>query len=237
MMLDDLSALIAAAPSDAVRDDFNRLVVDENVLGKRTTSNRWLTARHLADLYGMDASIPVFRLLRDFWEHDTPGRPLLAMLCAQARDPLLRATSDLVLPMKPGETLTSARFAEHFQRAFPDRFSESMLRSLAQNIASSWAQAGFFSGKVRKVRTRPITTPATAAFSLVLGYLSGLRGQILVESGWPRLLDVSRTQIVSLAQEAARRNWLDFKAGGSVYEIAFPQILTQREIKASHGTD
>jgi hypothetical protein len=58
-----------------------------------------------------------------------------------------------------------------------------------------------------------------------------------VESGWTRLLDVSRTQIVSLAQEAARRNWLDFKAGGSVYEIAFPQLLTQREIKASHGTD
>jgi len=237
MMLDDLSALIAAAPKGATRQEFNRLVVDENALGKRTTSNRWLTARHLADLYGMDAGIPVFRSLRVFWEHDTPGRPLLAMLCAQARDPLLRTTSDLVLAMKPGETLTSARFAEHFQRAFPDRFSESMLRSLAQNIASSWAQAGFFSGKVRKVRTRPITTPATAAFSLVLGYLCGLRGQILVESGWTRLLDVSRTQIVSLAQEAARRNWLDFKAGGSVYEIAFPQILTQREIKASHGTD
>lgn len=90
-MLDDLAALIAAGPKGATRQDLNRLVVDENALGKRTTSNRWLTARHLGDLYGINAGVPVSRSLRGFWEHDSAGHSLLAMLCAQAACPLLRA--------------------------------------------------------------------------------------------------------------------------------------------------
>jgi hypothetical protein len=30
----------------------------------------------------------VFRLLRFFWDADMPGRPMLALLCAQAQDTL-----------------------------------------------------------------------------------------------------------------------------------------------------
>ncbi len=45
MMLADLGTLLAAAPAEAKREDLNRLIVEENLLGKRTTSNRWLTAR------------------------------------------------------------------------------------------------------------------------------------------------------------------------------------------------
>ena len=37
--------------------------------------------------------VTLFRLLRYFWEVDSPGRPLLAFLCASARDPLLRVTA------------------------------------------------------------------------------------------------------------------------------------------------
>ena len=50
MMLADLTTLLGAAPGQANREVFNRLIVEENVLGKRTNSNRWLTARQLADL-------------------------------------------------------------------------------------------------------------------------------------------------------------------------------------------
>jgi hypothetical protein len=49
MMLADVTALLAAAPKIARREEFNRLIVEENVLGKRTTSNRWLTAPHLVE--------------------------------------------------------------------------------------------------------------------------------------------------------------------------------------------
>src|SRR5437879_6029155 len=67
MMLADLTALLSSAPAHAKRDSFNKVIVEENCLGKKTTSNRWLTARHLADLFGLDESITVFRLLRFFW--------------------------------------------------------------------------------------------------------------------------------------------------------------------------
>ncbi len=237
MMLADLSILLAAAPKQAKREDFNRLIVEENLLGKRTTSNRWLTARHLNDLYALDPGVAVFRLLRFFWEADAPSRPMLALLCAQARDALLRLSSRKVLETKPGETLTSEDFQDFVNRELPGRFSESMTRSLAQNVAASWAQAGFFKGKVNKVRTRPVVTPAVAAYALALGYLCGLHGQLLIESDWARLLDVQRDQVIRLAQEASKRGWLDFKGAGNVFEINFRQLLTPAEIKESHGAN
>lgn len=236
-MLADLTALLAAAPSGAKREAFNRLIVEENVLGKRTTSNRWLSARHLTDLYGLDESVTVFRLLRIFWAADASSQPMLALLCAQARDALFRLSAKKVLDTKPGETLTSDDFVNFFNHELPGRFSDAMTLSLAQNIAASWARAGFFKGKIQKVRTRPVATPATAAYALALGYLCGLHGQILIESEWARLLDVPREQIIRLAQEASKRGWLDFKGAGNVFEINFRQILTPKEIQSSHGPD
>jgi hypothetical protein len=235
MMLADLTVLLAAAPKEAKREDFNRLIVEENVLGKRTTSNRWLTARHLADLYALHHSVTVFRLLRFFWDTDLPARPMLALLCAQARDAVLRLSANKVLDTKPGEALRSEDFVNFFNHELPGRFSQAMTLSLAQNVAASWAQAGFFTGKVTKVRIRPIVTPATAAYALALGYLCGSHGQLLIESQWARLLDVPRDQVIRLAQEASKRGWLDFKGAGNVFEINFRQLLTPTEIKALHG--
>ena len=237
MMLIDLTMLLNSAPMDAKREDFNRLIVEENILGKRTTSNRWLTVRHLVDLYALDQRVSVFRLLRFFWNVDTLSRPMLALLCAQARDSLFRLSAKKVLEMKPGEMLTSGDFVNFYSQALPGRFSKATTQSLAQNVASSWAQAGFLKGKIHKIRTQPVVTPATAAYALALGSLSGLHGQILLESDWARLLDVPRDQVIRLAHEASRRNWLDFKGAGSVFEISFPQLLTPKEIQVSHGTN
>ena len=171
MMLADLTALLSKAPAHAKRDDLNRLIVDENCLGKKTTSNRWLTARHLADLYGLDQGVTVFRLLRVFWSADAAARPMLALLCANARDALLRLSAKKVLDTKTGETVTSADFVNFFNHELPGRFSEAMTASLAQNVGATWTHAGFFKGKITKTRTRPVITPAAAAYALILGYL------------------------------------------------------------------
>lgn len=238
IMLTDLTALLAAASAQAKREDFDRLIVEENALGKRTTSNRWLTARHMADLYGLDQSVTVFRLMRFFWKADAPARPMLALLCANARDSLLRLSAKKVLGAKVGEKLTSGDFVNFFNHEVAnDRFSEATFRSLAQNVSSSWSQAGFFRGKIQKIRTRPVVTPATTAYALALGFLCGLHGQILLESQWAKLLDVPRSQVIALAQEASKRGWLDFKNVGNIFEISFPQLLTAKEIQGSHGTN
>lgn len=162
---------------------------------------------------------------------------MLALLCAQARDALLRLSAKKVQEIKPGETLTSEDFVIFFKRELPGRFSEAMTLSLAQNVAASWAQAGFFKGKVNKVRTRPVVTSASAAYALVLGYLCGLHGQLLIESEWARLLDVPRDQVIRLAQEASKRGWLDFKGAGNIFEINFRRLLTLKEIQVSHGSN
>lgn len=235
-MLADLFTLLGAAPKDTKREDFNRLIVEENVLGKRTASNRLLTAKHMADLYSFDCSLPVFRLLRLLWD-DGQSRPMLALLCALGRDSLLRLSAGKVLETRVGECLTSQDFVAFFHHELPDRFSEAMTLSLAQNVASSWAQAGFFKGRIKKVRSRPVSTPAVAVYALALGYLCGLRGQLLIESTWARFLDVPRDHVIRLAQEAAQRGWMDFKRAGNVFDISFPQILTPKEIEVSHGAN
>jgi hypothetical protein len=68
MMLADLTALLAAAPKTAKREEFNRLIVEDNVLGKRTTSNRWLTARHLTEASHGQGSFDSARFTFNFWE-------------------------------------------------------------------------------------------------------------------------------------------------------------------------
>lgn len=99
LMLADLTTILGTASLDAKRQDLNLLIVDENILGKRTTSNRWLTAGHLADLYVLDPTAAVFRLLRFFWSVDPSSRPMLALLCAQARDSLFRLSARKVLDL------------------------------------------------------------------------------------------------------------------------------------------
>jgi hypothetical protein len=235
MMLADLTTLLSREPAQAKRETFNKAIVEQNCLGKKTTSNRWLTARHLADLYGLDEGVTVFRLLRFFWSADPSARPMLALLCSNARDTLLRLSAKKVLEMKPGETVTSADFVTFFNHELPGRFSEAMTLSLAQNIGATWTQARFFSGKTTKVRTKPVAAPAVAAYALSLGYLCGMRGQVLLESFWARLLDINRSQLIALAQEAAKRAWLDFKGAGNIFEINFHQLLTPKEIQQSHG--
>jgi hypothetical protein len=56
--------------------------VDENILGKRTQTTRQRTAKRLTELYSLDPTCTVFRLLRHFWPADRIGQPMLAFLAA-----------------------------------------------------------------------------------------------------------------------------------------------------------
>ena len=79
-----------------------RAIVEGNALGKKTESTRKLSAQRLSELYALDEAVPLFRLLRELWPIDEPGRPMLAFLCASARDPLLRMTAKPVLKARRG---------------------------------------------------------------------------------------------------------------------------------------
>ncbi|HHA2706549.1 TPA: hypothetical protein ACOEOS_000281 [Stenotrophomonas maltophilia] len=230
MMLAELRALLSFVDvADAEKDDYLEAIQTSNCLGKRSGKSRALTFRHLADLYALDPGLLVFRALRFFWKRDVEGQPILAALCAFSRDPMLRATAPFVLGFQEGASVTREAMEEFIDAQEPGRFSKATLKSTAQNLNSSWTQSGHLSGRVRKVRARAVATPGAASLALLLGYVSGLRGQSLFQSDYTRMLDCSFERTLELAEDASRRGWISLKRVGQVIEVLFPTLITAQE--------
>ncbi len=233
-MTSELSLVLDGLPGDSVAARYRQAIIDENLLGKATRSTRLKAARHLTNLYALDPSKTVFRLLRHFWAADQTGKPMLAYLAASARDRLLRECSEIVLGVPRGQTLDAFTISEALSERYPARFRATTQHSTAQNLASSWTQAGYLTGKVNKCRSRPNVSPPVATYALALAYLCGLRGKLLLESFWARLLDRTPAELMDLAVEASRQGWLRLKAAGSVVEITFPGLLKPAEERLAH---
>jgi hypothetical protein len=232
-MLDELLALLESVPPEASRADYLAAIIENNALGKQTASTRKLTAQRLSELYVLDPNVALFRVLRRFWQDDVPGRPLLALLCSLARDPLLRATAEPVLAMTAGEELSRQKITDAIRSAVGDRLNDATLDKVVRNVSSSWTQSGHFRGRARKFRQLVRPTPLATAYALLLGYLEGLRGGRLFETNWTRVLDASPSELRNIAAEAKRLGGLDLRAAGDVIEIGFTTVLTPQEIKDS----
>ncbi len=224
-MLAELRLLLEHVAVSASVHDYIRSIVDENVLGKPTRTSRQETMQRLRDLYGVDPSCTLFRLLRHFWAATPESRPMLAFLVACARDPLLRDMTPFIQVIPLGQLVVSTDIVQELAAKYPQRFSMTTLLSTARNLASTWSQAGYLHGRTKKVRTQPQVSPGVTAFALLIGYLAGLRGPLLLDCIWTRLLDCTMNKVVDLATEASKQGWLSFKASGSVIEISFPGVL------------
>jgi len=233
IMLDELSTLFDAVRADAGRSDYLTAIIEENALGKPTAATRKITAQRLTELYALEPSVPLFRVLRRFWLDDVPGRPVLALLCTLARDPLLRATAEPILAMTAGEELSRQMITDAIRTAVGTRMNDATLDKVVRNASSSWTQSGHLRGRARKFRQLVRPTPLATAYALLLGYLEGLRGGRLFETNWTRLLDSSPGELRNIAAEAKRLNGLDMRAAGDVIEIGFTTVLTPQEIRDS----
>lgn len=237
MMLAELSLVFDHLGPKASADEFLVAIVEHNVLGKPTQATRKRSAQRLSELYSFDPTLPVFRTLRHFWTADSAGQPLLAYLAAAARDPLLRDSMPFVMAVPVGGVVDSKNLAQHLEEKYPERFSPATLISTAQNLASSWTQAGYLSGRLKKKRTRPVVTPVVVTFALLLGYLCGTRGKMLFDTIWTRMLDRTPAEMDDFAIEASKQGWMTFKAVGAVVEVTFPGLLTPQEEKLSNESD
>jgi hypothetical protein len=224
IMLADLRALLAAAPPNAPYSEYAWAVVEENVLGKRTVANRKGTFGRLRELYGLSPDLPVFLGLRTLWDANPEAQPMLALLCASARDPLLRATAPLVLQAPLGELVTRESLSAVLEQAFPGRYSQKSLVSNAQNTASSWQQAGYLQGKVKKTRGRAVAQPESTAYALYLGHLCGGGGEALFSTYWAQLLDAPAHALHEQARIAAQHGWITYRSLGGVTEVEFPHL-------------
>lgn len=219
IMLVELGELLAAVPAEAPPAAYAAAAIDENALGKATAATRRATHQRLRELYALDPRVPLFRILRRLWPLDVPGRPRLAMLCAAARDPLLRATAATVLALPPGAELVRASFLDAIRQEVGPRLNDAVLDKAARNLASSWAQSGHLAGRVRKVRRPVEPTPATTALALWLGAVEGLAGRALLDTRWTRVLDRTGAALWPAAAHARRLGLIHAREGGGVVEI------------------
>jgi len=224
MMLPELRLLLASVPGRAELAEYQRATVEENALAKATAANRGNTLMYLKQLYGLRPEVPVFAAMRELWAVNTASQPLLALLCASARDVLLRTTADTVLGATPGTLVAGSELSAAIAQAHPGRYKPSTLHNLGQNIASSWTQAGLLVGAREKHRATPAVHAPAVVYALYLGHLEGVVGPALFATRWVRILDKPEAELRAMAEAAARSGWLEYRKSGGMTEITFQHL-------------
>jgi hypothetical protein len=222
MMLGELRTLLASRAEDSTRDEYQRAAVEDNVLGKTSTSSRQRSFRYLRELYGLD----IRELgLRKLWDYDIEAQPLIALSSALTRDPALRGTATAVLRAPVGTQITADDLAAAVADAYPNSYSDSIAHKIGRNAASTWTQSGHLAGRTKKLRRRANPRPASVAYALFLASLGGREGDLLFESLPVQAQDAPTHALKELAREASRRGWLDYRSIGHVTEIGFGYLL------------
>ncbi len=225
MMLAELKALLSTRDRTPVA--LKQAVIDDNILGKATANTRALTYRHIAALYGLNTQPILTRAFFSLWRACPENWPLLALLVALARDPLLRDTGRVVTEGAVGSRIQRPAFEDVLLAKHPGRFSSSMMRSLSQNCASTWTQSGHLVGPVRKVRQRVTPTPQVVALAALLATVCGFGGPAMLSSGWMKVLDLSADQALDLLRKAEGQGLARVRSAGDVTEISVrPQMAS-----------
>lgn len=237
MMLNEITILCKTLPLDATVEKYKSAIIDENVLGKPTFSSRQKSFRHLVELYTLNPSFSLFRIFRKFAEIDILSIPLLGMICAFCRDSQLRYSFGLIDSLPSGEILPREKMEAYLEIGFPNQFSDTMKKSLAQNVNTTWTASGHLLGKGVKKRTYPEPRITATVYAMFSGYLLGLRGETLVKSVFSRLVSQDHLTILSHLSAASARGLLRYRSGGGILEIDFTPMLTPKERELLYGTD
>jgi hypothetical protein len=224
IMLKEINRLLASSAPGTSAEDYQRVVISENLLGKATETTRQKTFRHLRELYALSPKVPIFSVYRELTKFDPQSGPLLSLLITWARDPLLRATTSAILGATIGDQVRSDDLQQALTEAYPHQYSANNIGKIARNAASSWAQSGHLTGRAKKIRSRVQPRPAAVTFALILGHVAGAAGGQLFSSIWCRLLDLNPSEARSLAEQAHRQELVTLKAVGSVVELSFPRF-------------
>lgn len=227
MMLTELQLLFAARSVTTDLEGYRSVIVNDNVLLKKTESTRHKSFRHLRELYGLDPNLLVFRALRELWDQIPDAQPMLALLCALARDPSLRSTTDLIVSLSPDASVTSEMIARAAEKQFPSLSQVTTLAKIGRNAASTWTQSGHLLGRTTKVRIHAKSHLTSVTYALLLGHLCGVRGEALFHTLWTRVLDASTYVLREQAIVATQQGWLEYRHAGEVTDISFYHLLNE----------
>ena len=199
-----------------------------NVTGKKSNSGVEKTANYLKRLYGFDIQYAPFLAFKYFWKISEPSeKPLIAFVYAVNQDDVLAESIQVLQNVKPGEKATKELIEEVIEKYHPNQYSANTRRSMAQNIASSWKQAGFIEGKVKNIRTQPEVTYRVACFAFLLAYLNGDRGDFIWGSIGVNALCLYESKLRELAIECAKKDLMQYQYAGSVTAISFTNLFNK----------
>jgi hypothetical protein len=230
MMYLEMSTLVRAMPVTANRGDFTKAIVDDNILEKPTLNSRKSSLHHLVELYGMDSSKALFRVLWHMGHADLDSLPQLCLICAYARDAQLRHSFELVRSLRLGEVVERVSMEQHLESGFPGRFSPAMKKSMAQNVNTTWTFGGHVAGRAKKTRQALQPRPNSAAYAMFVGYLTGLRGEQLLDSAFASLVASNRSQLLSALRLASAKGLLSLRSAAGIVEFDFSNLLTSAEL-------
>lgn len=202
--------------------------MNDNVFGKKSSDGIRQTKGFLKRLYNFDENNQQFAAFKYFWKISDPNeKPLIAFVYAVNQDDLLAESVQVLQSVKPGEKATIELFEEVIEKYHPNQYSANTRRSMAQNIASSWKQAGFIEGKVKNIRTQPDVTYRVACFAFLLAYINGDRGDFIWGSIGVNALCLYESKLRELAIECAKKDLMQYQYAGSVTAISFTNLLNK----------
>ena len=225
MMLKELGILLDSTSVNATFNDLKKRVVEDNILRKASISGRKKTFGFLKQLYSLDPAIPIFRLLRWGWSQNIDEKPILCILCALSRDAALRSSAPYIFSIAEGSSPNKLDLIQILELSFPNQYSQKLLKSMSENLLSSWTQSGHLVGKLKKIRSKPTVGPVSVTYALYLGWLSGIRGRNLLSTPWIEVLNLTDWEIRELLQLASKKGWIKYSESGGMVEITFSKEI------------
>ena len=230
-MLEELTRLLDLLESDP-EASLKVAIVEENYLGKPTVSSRYITYGKLKTLYALDDNTPLFRTFHRLWSANQAGRPLLAFLVAQCRDPVLKNVHQIIAKTPINEGIPVRTVEEFLTTNFGYKLQPTTCRSASRSIRSSWSQAGFLTAE--KFRKRPSVTVEALTLALWIGIVEGYQDHRLLECPSVAMLELDLSDKENLLQAAPQRGYLEYRNAGGILEIRLPQWFTSQEKELLH---
>ncbi len=179
----------------------------------------------------MDTTYPPFKAFKYFWQVvSEKEKPIIALLYAISHDYLLAESADIIINTAIGEKVTIQKLEENIEQLHLGSYSINTRKSLAQNIASSWKQAGFITGKVKNIRTQPEIGYYSVAFAFLMAYVNAERGDFILSSKWVKVLGVADGVVRLYALEGAKRDLMQYQYAGNVTAVSFNNLFSKMNI-------
>lgn len=228
----ELEALLAVATPETTQAELRRLVVEDNVTGKRSETTRKITWKYLRPRYALDPAIPEYRAFVAGMRVATAPteRGLLCGLMFARCDRLLReVTIECVSPLlrEPGTVIEPSAIDGAIRQhtvATGQSWSPSVQRGVVSHLQSSLKDFGLLTGSLKRRTVRPRVGVQGTLLALRLGRLEGLTDRQALGSRWFRFLGLEREAAMELCYTAARAGAVGFRAQADVVEIRLPAV-------------